>query len=66
VGIVRSQPALSLASQVVKRARRAGVSETDIPLLLRKITDVDKDGRGSAEEKVRKVSLEFLQRLRGK
>lgn len=65
-GIVRSQPALSLAAQVVHRARRAGVEDSDIPPILRRIADAAADGKGSAEEKLRKVSLDFLTRVRGK
>ncbi|MFY9191168.1 MAG: MazG nucleotide pyrophosphohydrolase domain-containing protein [Lawsonella sp.] len=63
-GIVRAQPALALVTQIVERAKRAGVPESDIPLDFQRIAAINMEGDGTAEELLRDRALRFLKRIR--
>lgn len=62
-GIVRTQPALALVTQIVERARRAGVADEDIPMDFQIIASIADEGEGTAEELLRARALRFLRRI---
>nr|WP_194290713.1 MazG family protein [Nocardia aurantia] len=61
-GIAMAQPALALAEKIGSRATAAGLPEDLIPEDLRLIR---LGGPGSAEERLRKATLDFAARIRG-
>ncbi|MGN2635956.1 MazG family protein [Nocardia takedensis] len=61
-GIAMAQPALALAEKVIARATRAGLPDDLVPEQLR---SVRLGGPDSAEERLRKATLEFAAAIRG-
>lgn len=64
-GILRSQPALALVTQIVERARRAGIADTDIPTEFLEIAALRSAEEGTAEEQLRRRALAWVEETLG-